>query len=288
MPGERGPQFGPLIARPAKEPTPFLKWAGGKTQLLGQITSWFPTEFETYIEPFLGGGAVFFRLMPHRAILADLNAELMNVYRVIQSDVILLKERLDEHKPRKSDRDYFNKVRDRVPEELDPISRAARTIFLNKTCYNGLYRVNAEGRFNVRFGRYENPRLYDEANLIAVSHALSGKLLVATDFRQTIAYARKGDFVYFDPPYQPLSDTANFTSYTKDSFTESDQKEVASAFSDLDKRGCKVVLSNSATDDVRELYDGFHIVSVKANRAISSKAETRGEIEELLILNYEL
>lgn len=284
-----GREFGPLVARRGKEPKPFLKWAGGKAQLLGQLSKWLPADFETYVEPFLGGGALFFRLMPNKAILADLNTELMNVYRVIQSDARLLMEKLDTHEPKKRDKEYFYEVRDDlVPEELDPVSRAARTIFLNKTCYNGLYRVNAEGRFNVPFGRYKNPMLYDEANLLAVSQTLQGKLLMAADYQRTVGYARAGDFVYLDPPYQPLSKTANFTSYTSGSFTESNQKELASAFSELDERGCKVLLSNSATSYVKEIYDGYEFVSVKATRAISSKAETRGEIEELLILNYKV
>ncbi len=288
MSGERGRQFGPLLVRPAKEPSPFLKWAGGKSQLFAQMREWFPSEFDVYVEPFLGGGAVFFRLLPDRAILSDLNAELMNVYRTVQSDVHPLMKVLDEHELRKTDKDYYYKVREWIPETLDPVARAARTIFLNKTCYNGLYRVNSKGQFNVPFGRYKNPQLYDEDNLLACSQALQGKLLLAADYQHAMAYARQGDFVYLDPPYQPVSETANFTSYTKDAFTETDQKELASAFSELDRRGCKVILSNSATDYVRELYDGYEIISLKATRAISSKAETRGEIEELLIMNYEV
>lgn len=282
-------RFGSLVAKPSVSPTPFVKWAGGKTQLLSQMERWFPEDHEAYFEPFMGGGAVFFHLLPGKARLADLNEELMNVYQVVKSDVKLLMKRLDEHKPKATDEVYYYETRDgQDPKELDDVSRAARTVFLNKTCYNGLYRVNSKGQFNVPFGRYKNPRLYDRGNLIACSQALKEIVLATSDYKDLLTRANRGDFIYLDPPYQPLSKTANFTSYTKNSFSEVDQKELAKVFSDLDNKGCKVMLSNSATELVRSLYDGFNLQVLKAKRAISSNAQTRGAIDELLIMNYEV
>ena len=251
------------------------------------MRDWFPKDYHVYIEPFIGAGAVFFYLAPDRAIISDLNRELMDAYLAVQNDPERLMRELDGHNPSKTDEDYYYKVRNELqPEELNLVQRAARTIFLNRTCYNGLYRVNSKGRFNVPFGRYENPRLYDRKNILACSQALQGKLLTSLDYRKALAYANTDDFVYLDPPYQPVSDTAKFTSYTKNSFGEEDQKHLAAAFTVLDDRGCKVMLSNSATDLVRELYRDHHIETVKASRPISSKVETRGEIDELLIMNY--
>ncbi len=254
--------------------------------MLGQIKAWFPSRFDTYIEPFLGGGAVFFHLNPRRSVLADANAELMNVYSEVRDEVELLMSELDKHEPHKNEKDYYRLIREQVPINLDPPVRAARTIFLNKTCYNGLYRVNSKGQFNVPFGRYRNPRLYDKDNLLACSSVLRGQHLVASDYRVAIRYAREGDFVYLDPPYQPLGGTSNFTAYTKNAFTEDDQRELAAVFGQLDSKGCKVMLSNSSTDFIRDLYADHRLEIVKATRPISSKAETRGEIEELLIMNY--
>ena len=286
MPGREGQQFGPLVAKRPKEPTPFLKWAGGKWRLLGQMKAWFPRRYDTYIEPFLGGGAVFFHLRPRRGILGDANAELMNVYSEVRDNVELLMSELDKHEPEKNDEDYYRGIREQVPDKLDSAPRAARTILLNKTCYNGLYRVNSKGQFNVPFGRNRNPQLYERDNLIACSSALRGQHLVADDYRVTTRYARERDFVYLDPPYQPLGGTSNFTAYTKEAFDEDDQKELAATVARLDNKGCQVMLSNSSTDFIRDLYADYHVEIVRATRPISSKAETRGEIEELLIKNY--
>ncbi len=283
--GERH-RFGPLVAEPRTRPTPFVKWAGGKGQLLRQMQESFPSDFGAYLEPFLGGGAVFFHIRPERAILGDINAELLNVYWIVQNDVELLMAELGKHESRKKEEEYYYEVRQWKPGELNPVARASRTIFLNKTCYNGLYRVNSSGQFNVPFGQYENPMLYNRENLLACNRTLRGRLLLADDYRKTLSYARENDFVYLDPPYQPVSPTANFTAYTKDSFAENDQEELAKVFAELDERGCKVMLSNSATDFVRNLYGQYHIQRIRASRPISSKAETRGEVEEFLVMNY--
>lgn len=278
-------EFGPLKSY-LPEATPFLKWAGGKTQLLSQLDPFFPEDFITYFEPFLGGGAVSFHLRPERAILSDTNPELINVFQVVRDSPDRLTAALDRHYPHRNSKDYFYRVRKQNPVELSAIERAARTIFLNKTCYNGLWRVNARGEFNVPFGKYKNPSLYNAQNIAAASAALHGKIVTVGDYRDMCQYARRDDFVYLDPPYQPLSPTASFTGYTKESFSESDQKELAYVVKEVDGRGCKVMLSNSATDFVRSLYDGLRIERVRAKRAINSHPSGRGAIDELLILNY--
>ncbi len=265
---------------------PFLKWAGGKAQLLKQLSPFFPKEFETYFEPFLGGGAVFFHLRPEKAILSDTNPELVNVFQVVRDDAEALVAALDRHHPHRNSEAYFYRVRKQVPSELTTVERAARTIFLNKTCYNGLWRVNAKGEFNVPFGKYKNPTLYKTENLQETCALLQGKIVTVGDYRDICEYPRTNDFVYLDPPYQPLSATSSFTGYTMESFNESDQKELASVFRKLDQRGCKVMLSNSATDSVKNLYQGYRIGRVKAKRAINSQASGRGAIDELLIMNY--
>lgn len=280
-------EFGPIRSySEGVKPTPFLKWAGGKSQLLDQMRPYFPSEYGAYFEPFLGGGAVFFHLLPEKATLSDSNDELMNVYRVVQQDPYALMKALDEHHVHRKSKEYYYRIRALDPDELDDVERAARTIFLNKTCYNGLYRVNSEGRFNVPFGRYKNPSLYDRDNILAASAALKGKTLKTADYKEVCEEARRGDFIYLDPPYQPLSKTASFTSYTKDAFGEKEQEELANVFKNLDKRGCRVMLSNSSTDFIRTLYAEYHIVPMRATRAINCKPSGRKAIEELLIMNY--
>lgn len=279
-------RFGDLTSMPVRKCSPFLKWAGGKSQLMDAIKRYVPSDFETYYEPFLGGGAVFFALTPEKAVLGDINHELINAFHVVQQHVYELMDALGRHYPHRKDSDYFYTLRKINPDTLGDVDRAARLIFLNKTCYNGLYRVNSKGEFNVPFGRYSNPQLYNKDNLMACSAALKGKLLTSGDYRDILAYARKDDFVYLDPPYHPLSRTANFTSYTKDDFSDKDQCELAEEFAGLDEVGCKVMLSNSSTSLIRDLYRGNIIVSLKATRAISSNPKTRGAVEELLIMNY--
>jgi DNA adenine methylase len=277
--------FGPIRSY-CERPTPFLKWAGGKSQLLDQMRPFFPREFGMYYEPFLGGGAVFFHLLPEKATLSDSNDELMNVYRVIQKEPIEVMRALDAYYPHRKSKVYYYRIRGLNPDELTSVERAARTIFLNKTCYNGLYRVNSEGKFNVPFGKYKNPSLYDKANILAASEALRDKKLRTADYRKACEEAHRGDFIYLDPPYQPLSKTASFTSYTKEAFSEKEQEDLAAVFRKLDRCGCRVMLSNSSTPFIRSLYEGYHIEPMRATRAINCKPSGRKAIEELLIMNY--
>jgi DNA adenine methylase len=277
-------------------PSPFVKWAGGKAQLLSQFEPFFPASFERYVEPFVGGGAVFFHLCRQGwlagkgIVLIDSLEELINCYRAIQNRVEDLIAGLQRHEPHKHEEEYFYGVRgwDRTPgyAQRDEIERAARFLFLNRTCYNGLYRVNRRGEFNVPFGRYHNPTICAAGNLRAASQALQGVTLLADDFVRCLETAAPGDFFYLDPPYHPLSDTANFTSYTSADFRAEDQRRLADLFRELDHLGCQVMLSNSSTDFIRKIYDGYEQVEVQAIRAISSKGDARGAIPELLVMNY--
>ncbi len=286
----RGPlerDFGPLKSDVRQvDPSPFLKWAGGKTQLLRQMAPFFPRSFRTYFEPFLGGGAVFFRLQPKRAILSDLNPELILAFQTVRDNPEELMTELDKHYPKRNDPSHYYEVRALDPSRLRPVERAARIIFLNKTCYNGLYRVNSKGAFNVPFGRYRNPTLYEPDNIKAVHRALKGTIITAGGYHEVCEYAGKDDFVYLDPPYQPLSVTSSFTGYTVGSFNERNQNELSEDVKSMNQRGCKVMLSNSATPFVRSLYEGYHIEVVNAVRAINCKGTGRGAIDELLIMNY--
>jgi DNA adenine methylase len=264
-------------------PRPFLKWAGGKTQMLEQYGPLFPARFNRYHEPFVGGGAVFFHLRPRSAVLSDDNAELLDCWRAIRDDVDAVIRALSGHV---YERDHYYAVRAIDPATLPPAERAARTIYLNRTCFNGLYRVNSKGGFNVPFGRYVNPRIVDAPNLRACAKALWRVRLTCGPFRQVLDRARRGDFVYLDPPYNPLSKTSYFTGYAPGGFGIDDQKELAAVFAELDARGALVMLSNSDTPLVRELYGGFRLVEVRGARAISSKTTKRGPIGELVMLNY--
>ncbi len=267
--------------------TPFLKWAGGKSQLLPQFQKFFPRKFRRYYEPFLGGGAVFFFLAPRLATLCDTNAELITTYQVVKDNVEALIAVLRKQYSHKNDEKNFYKIRDETDiAELTDTERAARLIYLNKTCFNGLYRVNRSGRFNVPFGNYSNPKICDEINLRRASSELRNATLRVCDFEEGVAKAKKGDFVYFDPPYAPLSPTSSFTSYTKDDFGEAEQSRLANVFRELDKRGVLVMLSNSPKPFIIELYRGFHTEFVKANRAINANGNGRGAIDELLVMNF--
>jgi DNA adenine methylase len=285
-------------ARPARKPgvevaysRPFLKWAGGKTQLLPQLARFYPPKgsIKRYIEPFLGSGAVFFHfkaLVGHRqAILWDNNRELVETFQAVQQEVGQVIKLLKKYQKQHS-KDFFLSMRQKSPSS--PAATAARLIYLNKTCFNGLYRVNSRGVFNVPFGRYTNPGLFTEDGLRGASEALAGARIEPKDFRFLELKARKGDFVYFDPPYHPRSTTSYFTAYTRDSFGEEDQRELARVYRVLDKRGCFLMLSNSDTPLIRELYKDFQIQEVSARRLINSKADRRGPICELVVLNNRL
>ena len=269
-------------------PRPVMKWAGGKRQLLSQLDPFIPSRFNKYIEPFVGGGALFFYLLPERAILMDINPDLINIYKVIKQDVDGLIISLKQHK---NDEEYYYKIRDidlnkEEFKKWSDVEKASRNIYMNHTCFNGLYRVNSEGHFNVPFGDYKNPVLCDEENLRAVNKALKNTDLYVSSFEKCLEYAAKDDFIYLDPPYVPLSETASFTSYTKENFEPDDQRKVLEIFKQLDKKQCKILLSNSYCDFILDLYKDFKIETIMANRAINSDGSKRGKIKEVLIIHF--
>lgn len=272
-----------LTGSKSNAPRPFLKWAGGKSQLLPAFAQYFPKSFNRYFEPFVGSGAVFFRLQPEVSFLSDLNSELINCYEVVRDDVDKLINALRRHV---YEEEHYYHVRAMDTKKLTQHARAARLIYLNKTCFNGLYRVNSRGQFNVPFGRYSNPLICDTENLRRVNRALRKVTLSTGNFEQTLKQARKGDFVYLDPPYQPISATSNFTGYTKDSFSYEHQEKLAKTVKALSKRGCLIMLSNSDCNEIRSLYKDFRIEVVTATRAINCKSDRRKAINELVILNY--
>lgn len=264
-------------------PRPFLKWAGGKKQLLAQYWPLFPQQFGRYFEPFLGGGAVFFALQPHNAVLSDTNGELVNAYQCVTDRLPEVVVELQKHRYEKQ---YYYSVRAMDPENLDKPARAARTIFLNRTGFNGLYRLNKSGQFNVPFGRYSDPKICDTAHLKSCARALKGSHIAQGGFQTVLSQARRGDFVYFDPPYHPRSKTANFTQYVAGGFGEASQQELAETFRALTERGVLCMLSNSDTELIRELYKDFDVRTVWANRAVNVNASLRGKITEVVVLNY--
>lgn len=262
---------------------PFLKWAGGKTQLFEQLQPFVPEKFRTYHEPFLGGGAVFFALRPPRAQLSDVNDELVTCYQAVRDRVDELVTALQAHT---YERDHFYKVRSLDPETLPVAERAARTIFLNKTGFNGLYRVNSSGGFNVPFGRFRNPTICNEENLRACSDSLQNVVIETRDFTCILEAAQEGDFAYLDPPYVPLSETAHFTSYIRGGFGWPEQERLAGVVKELTKRRVKVMLSNSDVPTLRELYADYRIETVAATRRINSRVDSRGAVPEIVVLNY--
>jgi len=268
---------------------PFLKWAGGKRQLLPILKSHLPKQYNTYYEPFVGAGALLFALQPSNAIINDINSELINCYNVIRNNLDKLVDDLKKHK---NEEEYFYHIRniDRTDNYflMGSVERASRTIFLNKTCYNGLFRVNSKGYFNAPFGKYKNPKYINLDNLILVQEYLknSSVVILNCDFEEAIRDAEKGDFIYLDPPYYPISKTSSFTGYGANGFGEVEQVRLYKVFSELDKRGCFVMLSNSNADFIKTLYKEYNIKLVQANRNINSNANGRGKIDEVLILNY--
>jgi len=277
------------------KPKPFVKWVGGKRQLLKQfreLNLYPPEDFDpnnsTYFEPFVGGGAVFFDLLPANARLSDLNQELVITYNVIKSNVEDLIQSLQKHIHSK---EYYLEIRAKKIKDLTDIEIASRFIYLNRTGFNGMYRVNKSGDFNVPFGKYNNPLICDEVNLIKVSKALQNVSIQFQDYKAILAEAQKGDFVYFDPPYFPVSKTASFTSYTANAFLENEQIELRDTFVEVHNKGCFVMLSNSDTDFINKIYTDIndkqiHIYKVSAGRAINSKASGRGKVSEVVITNY--
>jgi DNA adenine methylase len=275
------------------EPKPFVKWAGGKRQIIDAISKHIPSEFGCYFEPFLGGGAVLFHLLQKnpqmRCRVSDLNSDLVLAYVTIRDRVEELIQSLQNHAKNyhKNPDSYYYGVRENEPK--NQIEKVSRLLFLNRTCFNGLYRVNSKGKFNVPLGRYSNPNIVNEENLLAVSHTLQSKRIQIScrDFASVLQDAKKGDFVYFDPPYQPVSKTANFTSYTNKDFGYKDLEKLVVVSEKLSDRGCKVLHSNSNSKEVRSLFSrDWKIVEIAANRAINSNSAKRTGQTELLIKNY--
>lgn len=265
---------------------PFLKWAGGKTKLLEPLTSLLPEKVGTYYEPFLGGGALFFHLSAlgrmEAAVLGDSNPELINCYEVVRDSTDALIEQLG---TLQHDEEVFYDLRGVKSEDLSSVPRAARTIYLNRTCFNGLYRLNKKGLFNTPWGKYTNPRIVDPTNLRACALALGSRTtLTAGDFTKLVEPAKEGDVVYLDPPYVPLTATANFKSYTQDGFTLDDQRRVAQCFTELAARGVHVVASNADMPIIYDLYEGHAIRKVPVPRRINSKGDGRGAVNEVIIV----
>lgn len=271
--------------------SPVLKWVGGKRQLLPSIKPMLPKRITSYCEPFVGGGAVLFDLQPKKAIVNDINSDLILVYTVIRDNVEALIELLATYPNEESF--YYelrNIDRDQAKyDKLSEIERAARVIFLNKTCYNGLYRVNNAGEFNSPFGKYKNPNIVNAPVLRAVSAYFNSSEITfsTTDFELVLDQVRKGTFVYLDPPYDPVSDTSSFTGYSKGGFSREQQIRLRECCDRLNARGVKFMLSNSATEFIKEQYSNYHITIVQAKRAINSVASKRGDVDEVIITNYE-
>ena len=271
---------------------PFVKWAGGKRQVMAEIKKYLPEKYNTYYEPFVGGGAVFFELAPKKAVLNDYNKELMNVFECIKDEAKFEKmcNELNHHEANHSE-EYYYEIRDKDRDKskfnkLADYKRAARTIYLNKACFNGLYRVNSKNEFNVPFGKKNQVNTYEGQNLGIVHCILNFNdiELMSCDFEEAVKKAKKGDFIYLDPPYD--SDTTTFNDYTENGFGKEEQKRLFEVFKDLDKRGCYVMLSNHNTKLINELYKDYNKHVIKAQRNINANGKKRGKIEEVIITNY--
>lgn len=276
-----------VLEKLQQETYPIVKWVGGKRQLMFELLKNMPEDYNRYFEPFIGGGALFFELQPDNAYISDMNEELINLYQVVRDNVDELITDLQKHDISK---EYFMEIRniDRTEkyQNWSNIQKASRFIYLNRTCFNGMYRVNSKGEFNVPFGHYKNPRILDENNLINCSNLLQRTEIKHADFSEILKKVKKGDFVYFDPPYVPLSETSSFTSYTKDGFDMDMQFKLRDVCDELDSMGVKFLLSNSDTKLVNELYENYNIKKVFASRQINANADGRGKITEVLVRNY--
>ncbi len=277
-------QVAPQFPRADPQAAPVIKWVGGKTKLLPELLARMPEKFSRYFEPFAGGAALFFRVSPERGVLADYNSDLINLYTVLGRDVASVIKRLEYHREHHSESHYYS-VRERWNDRevaWATADRAATFIYLNKTCFNGLWRVNRAGAFNVPIGRYTDPPICVPDTLRAAHSVLARAELRNCDYRTAVEDAKRGDFVYFDPPYDPVTTTSNFTSYTNQAFGPEQQKELADTVRKLVARGCKVMLSNSDTPYIRQLYKGFTVDRVMVSRAINSNAAKRGEVAEVI------
>lgn len=262
---------------------PFLKWAGGKTQLLKNIRELYPSNINTYYEPFIGGGAVFFDLAPDKYLISDSNPELINAYKMVASKPDEIIHQLTNMK---NTSEFFYKLRSLKYKDLDNITAAARTIYLNRTCFNGLYRVNKNGEFNVPYGNYKNPDFIQKERIIDCSKLLKSRSIKCMDFRNLNNLKfDQNDFIFFDPPYVPLEGYADFKRYTKEQFYEDSQQDLADIFKKLAKKNVKLVLTNSNTNLVNKLYDGFEKIIVNSKRNISSKASTRKGQDVIIYAN---
>lgn len=270
---------------------PVVKWVGGKRQIRDEILKRIPERFSTYYEPFMGGGAVLFALCPEKAVVNDVNSELINIYQVIRDDADALVNDLKKHE---NSREYFYSLREKDRDRdgysrLTPVERASRIIYLNKTCYNGLFRVNRAGEFNTPYGYYKNPNIVNEAGLRAVSKYFNRADIRFTcmDFEEVLKNIRKDSFVYLDPPYDPVSATASFTGYDKGGFNKNEQIRLKNVCDRLNKKGIRFLLSNSATGFITDLYCEYIVDIVRAKRAVNSNPDKRGKIDEVLVRNYE-
>jgi DNA adenine methylase len=275
--------------RLAPDATPFLKWVGGKGKLERALSAWYPpgVELMRHVEPFMGGGALFFARAPQRALLCDINRDLVQTYVSVRDELSVVVRHLKRLAQAHGEESYYQ-VRERYNARAHKTlaERAALFIYLNKTCFNGLYRVNKSGHFNVPMGRYAKPAIADVDTLSAASQRLARADIRCAPFEALIAEAKPGDFVYLDPPYEPVSRTANFTAYASDGFTQADQTRLRDIFRELDRRGSKLMLSNSDVPFIRELYRGYQIDEVLAARAVSCDPGKRGPVRELVIRNY--
>ena len=271
--------------------SPVLKWVGGKRQLLDNLIPLVPKNYKTYCEPFVGGGALLFKLQPQVAVVNDINVDLINVYEVIRDNVVDLINTLETHENTSM---HFYEVRDwdrnrDFYSKLSKVEKAARTIYLNKTCFNGLFRVNNAGEFNSPFGNYRNPNIVNAPVLKALNTYFNSvdMELSSGDYKDVLDGLPKNSFVYFDPPYDPVSSTSNFTGYAKGGFNRDEQIRLRKCCDELNERGIKFMLSNSATDFIKEQYAEYNITIVKAKRMVNSVAAKRGDVEEVIVRNYE-
>lgn len=270
---------------------PFTKWTGGKRQLLPVIKSLMPDNYNSYFEPFIGGGALFFDLSPDKAVINDFNNELMNCYQQIKKHPQKLIELLTKHQENNS-KEYYLELRavdrDNRINKMTDVERAARIMYMLRVNFNGLYRVNSKNQFNVPYGRYKNPKIVDSDLILSISQYLNKNNIeiLTGDFEKAVEDVGAGDFIYFDPPYIPLSETSAFTSYTHEGFSYEEQVRLRDVFRKLDKKGAYVMLSNSSSPLVEELYKGFNIHKVEAIRTNGAKASSRGKISEIIVTNY--
>ncbi|WP_400211010.1 DNA adenine methylase [Candidatus Methanarcanum hacksteinii] len=277
------------VAKPLVRP--FIKWAGGKRQLMPELIKYVPKKYNSYYEPFIGGGALLFELQPKKATISDKNEDLIKTYISVRDEIDELIELLKMYEGKNNGPDYY-KIRsmDRditIYSNMRDVEKAARLIYLNKTCYNGLYRVNSQGLFNTPFGNYTNPAICDEYVLRAVSNYLNGNdiEILQTDFEKTIETASKDDFVYFDPPYDS-PDNTNFTGYQSGGFDREEQKRLKNVYEKLTEGGVYCTLSNSSTDFIHDLYKNYKVKKVKCNRAINSNGNDRGAVDEVIVSNW--